>query len=112
MAKKDLKNNLTKMNKTPSRATVGKLAELLERQDIDINQIGGINKISVYQSITKDAEGEPHVHDLMGIQISPQWETGPEWPVIQPRKRKRQHSRSVLFFPTCRLVISATRKGI
>ena len=84
MAKKDLAENLTRMNKTPSRATVGKLAELLERQSIDVSQIGDIKKVSIYQSITKDAEGEPHVHDLMGIQISPRWETGPDWPVIEP----------------------------
>ena len=79
MANKDLKSNLKNMNKVPSKATVGKLAELLERQQIDVSQIGDIKKVSIYQSITKDAEGEPHVHDLMGIQISPQWETGPEW---------------------------------
>ncbi len=84
MANKDLKSNLKNMNKVPSKATVGKLAELLERQQIDVSQIGDIKKVSIYQSITKDAEGEPHVHDLMGIQISPQWETGPEWPVIEP----------------------------
>ena len=83
MSKKDLKDNLRKM-KEPSRQSIGKLAQLLDRQDIDIDQIGDIKKISVYQSLTKDADGEAQVHDLVGIQISPSWETGPEWPVIQP----------------------------
>jgi predicted phosphodiesterase len=83
MSKKDLKDNLKKMQQ-PTRQTIGKLAQLLDRQDIDIDQIGDIKKISVYQSLTKDAEGEAQVHDLVGIQISPSWETGPEWPVIQP----------------------------
>ena len=83
MSKKDLKNNLKKMQQ-PTRQTIGKLAQLLDRQNIDIDQIGDIKKISVYQSLTKDAEGEAQVHDLVGIQISPSWETGPEWPVIQP----------------------------
>ena len=83
MSKKDLKNNLKKMQQ-PTRQTIGKLAQLLDRQNIDIDQIGDIKKISVYQSLTKDAEGEAQVHDLVGIQISPSWETGPEWPVVQP----------------------------
>ena len=83
MSKKDLKDNLKKMQQ-PTRQTIGKLAQLLDRQNIDIDQIGDIKKISVYQSLTKDAEGEAQVHDLVGIQISPSWETGPEWPVVQP----------------------------
>jgi len=83
MSKKDLKNNLKKMQQ-PSRQSIGKLAQLLDRQNIDIDEIGDIKKISVYQSLTKDADGEAQVHDLVGIQISPSWETGPEWPVIQP----------------------------
>ena len=83
MSKKDLKNNLKKMQQ-PSRQSIGKLAQLLDRQNIDIDEIGDIKKISVYQSLTKDADGEAQVHDLVGIQISPSWETGPEWPVIKP----------------------------
>ena len=45
MAKKDLKENLQKMQK-PNRASLGKLAEMLDRQDIDISQIGDIKKVS------------------------------------------------------------------
>ena len=96
MSKKELKNNLKKMQQ-PSRQSIGKLAQLLDRQDIDIDEIGDIKKISVYQSLTKDADGEAQVHDLVGIQISPSWETGPEWPVIQPG-------------PTIKLPKSATTK--
>ena len=96
MSKKDLKNNLKKMQQ-PSRQSIGKLAQLLDRQNIDIDEIGDIKKISVYQSLTKDADGEAQVHDLVGIQISPSWETGPEWPVIQPG-------------PTIKLPKSATTK--
>ena len=86
MSKKDLKNNLKKMQQ-PSRQSIGKLAQLLDRQNIDIDEIGDIKKISVYQSLTKDADGEAQVHDLVGIQISPSWETGPEWPVTPPIRR-------------------------
>lgn len=62
---------------------LGKLVDLFERQNIDINEVGSIKRVSLYQSLTKNEEGEAEVHDLMGVQFSPAWETGPEWPVIQ-----------------------------
>ena len=73
-----------KLDQGPPRQALGKLADLLDRHNIDLEEIGDIKKVSLYQSLTKDAEGEAHVHDLVGIQISPSWEAGPEWPVIQP----------------------------
>lgn len=73
-----------KLDNGPPKHALGKLASLLKRHEIDIENIGDIKKVSLYQSLTKDAEGEAHVHDLVGIQISPAWESGPEWPVIQP----------------------------
>ena len=120
MAKKDLKANLQKMQK-PSRASLGKLAEMLDRQDIDIEQIGDIKKVSVYQSLTKDAEGDPHIHDLVGIQISPSWETGPDWPVIVPgpkvavpknttKKKKTAFKKSVVF-PDMQIAYFRNRDG-
>ena len=68
----------------PPKQALGKLADLLDRHNIDLEEIGDIKKVSLYQSLTKDAEGEAQIHDLVGIQISPSWEAGPEWPVIQP----------------------------
>ena len=62
---------------------LGKLVDLFDRQGIDINEVGQIKRVSVYQSLTKNEEGEAEIHDLMGVQFSPAWETGPEWPVIQ-----------------------------
>jgi hypothetical protein len=73
-----------KLDTGPPKHALGKLASLLERHDIDIEEIGDIKKVSLYQSLTKDADGEAQIHDLVGIQISPAWERGPEWPVIQP----------------------------
>ena len=73
-----------RLEKGPPKQALGKLADLLDRHDIDLEEIGDIKKVSLYQSLTKDAEGEAQIHDLVGIQISPSWETGPEWPVIQP----------------------------
>jgi hypothetical protein len=36
--------------------------------------------------MSKDAEGEVVVTDLAGIQLSPTWAEGPQWPVIQQAK--------------------------
>ena len=33
--------------------------------------------------MSKGEDGEPVVTDLVGIQLSPTWESGPEWPVVQ-----------------------------
>ena len=62
---------------------LGKLVELLDKKNIDINEIGDIKRVKLYQALTKDQEGEAQIHDLAAIQFSPKWETGPEWPVIQ-----------------------------
>lgn len=65
-------------------SALGKIAELLKRNDIDPDEIGGIKRVSVYQSLTKNDDGEAEIHDLFGIQISPKFESGPDWPVVQP----------------------------
>jgi hypothetical protein len=62
---------------------LGKLVEMLESKNIDINEIGDIKRVKLYQALTKDSEGEAQIHDLAAIQFSPKWETGPEWPVVQ-----------------------------
>lgn len=68
-----------------AKEVLGKLADLLARQNIDINEIGDITRVSLYQSITKNEAGEAEIHDLAGMQFkfSPKWETGPEWQVVQ-----------------------------
>jgi hypothetical protein len=69
---------------TTKKQSLGRIAELLERNGIDIDEVGAIKRVSLYQAVTKDSDtGEASVHDLTGIQFSPKWETGPEWPVIQ-----------------------------
>ena len=65
---------------------LGKIADLLDRQNINVDEIGKINRVSLYQSLTKNDEGEAEVHDLIGLQFSPSWEAGPEWPVVRPGK--------------------------
>jgi hypothetical protein len=67
------------------RATLGRIAELLERNGIDVDEVGAVRRVSLYQQVTKDPEtGEPTVHDLTAVQLSPRWADGPEWPVVQP----------------------------
>lgn len=72
----------------PGAILVGKVAELLTKSGIDPDEVGRIERLTVgqYQSITKDAEGEAHVHDLekLAVIITPKWADGPEWPVVQP----------------------------
>lgn len=70
-------------DRTAKLEKLGKLVDLFDRQGIDINEVGQIKRVSVYQSLTKNEEGEAEIHDLMGVQFSPAWETGPQWPVIQ-----------------------------
>lgn len=67
-----------------SKSAAGKIAELLERNGIDAEDVGAIQRVSLYQNITKNEFGEAETHDLIGIQLSPKWAEGPTWnPVVQ-----------------------------
>lgn len=67
-----------------SAYSLGKVADLLKRNNIDLDEVGQVKRVSFYQSLTKNDDGEAEIHDLMGIQFSPAWESGPAWPVVQP----------------------------
>lgn len=87
--KTNLKDNLAKIAVENSKAEqrqkmIGSIADLLERKNIDIAEIGDIKKVSIYQSLIKDENGDAQVHDLAAIQFSPSWDAGPQWPVVQP----------------------------
>lgn len=87
---------------------LGKLAELLDRQGISIDEIGRIKRVSLYQSLTKNPDtGEADIHDLTAIQFSPAWEAGPEWPTVQPGPMYRlpSHKASKTASETRRAVI-------
>lgn len=62
---------------------ISKIAELLERKGIAPEDIGDLKRVSLYQTITKNDEGEAETHDLMAVQFSPVWDSGPAWPVCQ-----------------------------
>ena len=76
------------------RQALGQIAEMLERKGIDPADIGRVKRVSLYQSLTKNADGEAETHDLTAIQFSPAWEDGPEWPVVQPGPRYRLPART------------------
>lgn len=65
------------------RDVLGRIANLLERQGIDVDEVGKIQRISLYQSLTKNSDtNEAETHDLMAIQFSPAWESGPQWQCV------------------------------
>ena len=80
-----LAEDLTNANAESSRkVSLGKVAALLERNGIDVDDIGRVERVNMWQGMSKDAAGEVVVTDLVGVQLSPAWETGPAWPVVQP----------------------------
>jgi predicted phosphodiesterase len=70
-----------------ARSRLGKISDLLERSGIDLGEIGSVEKIRIseWQGVTKNDDGEAQIHDLGGVSvvINPAWATGPEWPVVQ-----------------------------
>jgi predicted phosphodiesterase len=95
------------------REHLGRLADLLDRQGISIDEIGKVQRVSLYQSLTKNEDGEAEVHDLVGIQFSPAWESGPEWqpvdrgPAIKmpaPKTQAKQTSwPTAVVLPDCQI---------
>lgn len=69
---------------TRPSAHLGKLAELLDRNGIALEDIGRVAKVNLWQGFLKADDGSAEVVDLAGISFSPAWETGPQWPVVQP----------------------------
>ena len=75
-------------DETESRkGNLGKIADLLERNGIDVADIGRVNRVNIWQGFYKDADGEAHTVDQFGVQLSPSWEEGPKWPVVEQGKQ-------------------------
>lgn len=66
------------------KAQVKKMAEELVRRGVDPAELGRLSRMKMYQSVTKDDDGNAHIHDMWGFHLDPSWETGPQWPVIKP----------------------------
>lgn len=71
-------------NKSIRNKNIQAIAELFEKRGIDPAEVGDLKKVSFYQTVTKDPEGEYVVHDLTAVQFVPSWDNGPKWPVITP----------------------------
>lgn len=92
---------------------IGKVADLLERSGIDPADVGAVKsiKLSEWQGLTKNDEGEAELHDLEGasVVLSPKWAEGPAWTPIdrgpalklprppQPRKVTADWMRAVVI---------------
>jgi len=61
---------------------IATIADLFEKRGIDPAEVGDLKKVSFYQTVTKDPDGEYVVHDLTAVQFTPSWDNGPKWPVI------------------------------
>ena len=88
------------------------MAEALVARGVDAEELGRLARLKVnsseWQNLTKDSDGEAHLHDLRGIKLSAEWYTEPEWPVVQaaqpikytPAKpRSVNGARQTVIFP-------------
>jgi predicted phosphodiesterase len=70
------------------REVLGRLERLLVDEDIELDEVGSIEKVRVneWQVVTKNDQGKPEVTTARAasLVINPLWETGPKWPVVQP----------------------------
>lgn len=94
---------------------LGKIADLLQRSGIDPEDVGKVQSIrlSEWQGLTKDADGEAQKHDLAGssVILAPTWDEGPRWPPVQPaapttieaasvpKRRSRRRWRTAVVLP-------------
>lgn len=81
------------------KAVLGKIADLLDRQGISVDEVGKINRVSLYQSLTKNDEGEAEIHDLMGLQFSPAWADGPTFDPVRQGPPMRVAARVTKGLP-------------
>lgn len=76
----------------PSKAKLGRIADLLDASGVDIDEIGRIDKVRIgeHEMVTKrrleDGTEVVETHTLRAdsLQVVPTWADGPDWPVVQP----------------------------
>lgn len=93
---------------------LGKIADLLERSGINPEDIGKIQsvRLSEWEGLTKDEDNNAVVTPLTGssIVLTPTWDTGPAWPVVDrvarlpvkipgPTRRKKTELRRAVILP-------------
>ena len=68
------------VERSAGREIVDGLAAHLEAQGITLDEIGRVSRLGGYQAITKNNEtGEAEKHQLYKFELSPAFESGPEW---------------------------------
>jgi hypothetical protein len=62
------------------------VVDLFKRSGIDVDEIDSATakEATYWEGFYKDNEGEAHKVDQVRVVLSPTWESGPEWPVVQP----------------------------
>lgn len=68
------------------KGTLEKLASILESNEIDIEEIGSIDRINVTKRSVSDDEGNYSTSNTVSLSINPKWNSGPSWPVVQQAK--------------------------
>lgn len=67
-------------------ARLGKLAELLERSGVDLDDVARVTKVKAWQGFMRDKNDEPQVVDMVGLEFVPTFADGPLWPVVAQAK--------------------------
>lgn len=78
---------------------VGAVRDLLERNGIEPSEVGKLHRlkeVKVYQQGSKDADGNMQSQDLVSVVLSPKFEEGPEWPVVQPGPQYKLPKNTVI----------------
>jgi hypothetical protein len=66
------------------REILDRIAVEFERRGFTAEEVGRLCRVSAWQGMTKNNDGEAEIHDLYGFQLTPSWDDGPQWPVVQP----------------------------
>jgi hypothetical protein len=80
---------------TTKAGTLGKLADLLDRSGIDLDDVARVTKVRAWQGFYKDSDGQAQTVDMHGIELVPSWTDGPQWPVVAQGPAVRMPVRHV-----------------
>lgn len=72
------------------------MAEELIRRGVDPQELGRLSRMKMYQAVTKDDDGNAHIHDLWGFHLDPSWDTGPQWPVLKQSPAVKLTKKTVI----------------
>lgn len=71
-------------DKVDGEKAIRAIAAELHRRGVTPEQVGTVRRISMWQTVTKNAEAEGELHDLYGFQLAPSWDDGPAWELPKP----------------------------